>query len=112
MKELCAALVVNRHMTTEPGCVVAAAGEAPGRGDAVPALDFSRLAGAGAPGEDAAGATKNLPRGVGLEIGGRPRAAGPLVGAPRGAGVGLGDFLDDLDSGVGEELGAAQRTRQ
>src|ERR1700730_6693698 len=107
MKELRAALVVNRHMTPQPGRVVAAAGEAPIRSNAVPALDDARLAGSGPPGEDAARAAKNLPRGVGLEIGARHRAAGPLVEAPRGAGVGLGDLFDDRDIAGGEELGAA-----
>src|ERR1700730_11271569 len=108
MKELRAALVVNRHMTPQPGRVVAAAGEAPIRGDAVPALDDARLAGSGPPGEDAAGATKDLARDVGLEIGGRHRAADPLVEAPRGGRAMFSDLCDDRDIAGGEELGAAQ----
>ncbi len=35
-----------------------------------------------------------------------------MAEAPRGAGIGYGDCLDDLDEAAGIELGAAERARQ
>ena len=112
VEQLRAVLVVDRHMAAEPGRVVAAAREAPCCGHPVAALDDSRLAGPGAPGEDAARPAKHLLCRGRVEIGGSHRAAGALVQAPRRAGVALGDLFDDPNVRGGQKLGAAQRARQ
>ena len=112
VQQLRAVLVVNRHVATQPGRIMAAARKAPGRGHPVAALDDSRLAGPRPPGEDAARSAKDLLCRGRIEIGRGHRAAGALVEAPRRTGIALGDFLDDPDIGRGQKLGAAQRARQ
>src|SRR5208283_3834810 len=69
-------------------------------------------AGARTPGEDAVRRTKDLARRNGLEISGDHRAARRLVEAPGGAGVDLGDLLDNRDKSGRQEFGAAHRARQ
>ena len=77
----------HRHMAAEPARMMAAAGKAPGRGDAIAAGYDARLARPRAPGEDAARVPKDLARDLGREIGRGHRAARILVDAPGGAGV-------------------------
>jgi hypothetical protein len=56
--------------------------------------------------------TEDLLRHGGIEISRSHRAAGTLVEAPCGAGIALGNFLDDPDIGGRKKLGAANRARQ
>ncbi len=103
----------DRDMGAEPGRMMAAAGKAPGPGQAIAARRHSRLARAGrSPGDDPARAAENLPRHLGCEIGGGHRAAAGLAEAPGDARVGLRDLLDHRHITGGRQLGAAQRARQ
>src|SRR5439155_6653707 len=100
----------DRHMGAEPSRVMAAAGEAPGAGQPIAALDRAGLGRAGrTPGDDASPAAEDLPRHLRVEQSCRHRAAVRLAETPCGAGVVLRYLLDDLDIGRRRQFGAAQR---
>src|SRR5271157_4018416 len=62
----------------------------------------------GPPGDDPALPAEDLPRHLGIEISRRHRTAAGLAEAPGGAGVVLGDFLDDFDVPRRRQLPAAE----
>ncbi len=102
-----------RDMGAEPGRVMAAAGKAPGSGQAVAARRHSRLGWSGrAPGDDPASPAENLGRHLGRQIGRGHRAAAGLADAPGDAGVVPGDFFDHRHILCWRQLGAAERARQ
>src|SRR5437763_14017489 len=88
------------HMSAEPGCMMAAAGETPGPGQPVTARDRAGLSRAGrTPGDYAPPAPEDLRRHLRVEQGRRHRAAVRLAEAPGAAGVVLRYLLDDLHIG-------------
>ena len=100
-------------MAAEQRRVGAAAGEGPFAGDPIAAGRGGCLAlDAGTPGEDGIGRPKQAPRNLGLQAGGRHRAARSLAQAPGRARVRTGDHLDHLRQGLQVQLVAAKGTRQ
>jgi hypothetical protein len=103
----------DRHMSAEPGCVVAAAGEAPGSGQPIAAGYRPSFGGTRwAPRDDPAFSAKDFESHFGIEMSRGHRTTAGLAQAPGGAGVVLGDFLDHRDIGCGAQFSAAEGTRQ
>ena len=97
-----AAVRLDDHaVPADPGRMAEPAGEAPGAGHPVAAVDRHRprLAVGRAPGQDGARIAEHIARHVRRHVGGRHRAAGTLHDAPPGAGIGLGNLLDCLQVG-------------
>ena len=93
-------------VAAEPARMLDAAGEAPASRRPIAAVDRDRLGVRSdwTPGHHRARVAENVARHLGLDIGGGHGAAARLDGAPGGAAVGLGEFLDRLHEGRGLDL--------
>ena len=102
----------DADMGAEPARLPGARGKIPARAGLVAAGDRLHLMIDRTPGQDAGRGVENLVGGIGIEIGRRHGADAALAEAPRGRGVGLGDFLLHLHEGFQRRLAAAEALRQ